>query len=83
MGTKEQGGPETFKFNTAWNDTDKKFFISLISRKSYHTARLNLEPEEYAVILNRMVSTYERQMFPVEPIPHIDPDDEMKDLAVK
>ena len=64
MGTREQGGPETFKFNTAWNDIDKKFFISLISRKSYHTARLNLEPEEYAVILNRMVATFERQVHP-------------------
>ena len=62
MGTKEQGGPETFKFNTAWNNIDKKFFISLISRKSYHTARLNLTTEEYAVILNRMVAVYEMQV---------------------
>jgi len=94
MGTKEQGGLETFKFKSYYNLLDDKFFISLTSRKSFHTARLNLTAEEYANILNNMVKAYERVIYPDKPQPltgikdptlelrsrHIDPDDEMKGL---
>jgi len=53
-GTKEQGGLETFKFRSSYNNIDKKYYISLTSRKTFHTARLNLDPEDYREIVRKM-----------------------------
>ena len=78
MGTKEQGGPETFKIKTSYNPTEERFFISLTSRKTFHTARMNLTAEEFKVILDRMVSAYENVVYPRTP--EVDPDNEMKGL---
>ena len=87
MGTKEQGGPETFKIKTSYNPTEERFFISLTSRKTFHTARMNLTAEEFKVILDRMVSAYENVVYAnnsntssdVDNFRHlIDPYDEMK-----
>ena len=59
-GTKEQGGLETFKFRSAWNDLEKGFYIRLTSRKTLHTARLQkLTVEEYKEIIESMVRAYE------------------------
>jgi len=53
-GTKEQGGLETFKFRSSYNNIDKKYYISLTSRKTFHTARLNLDREDYQEIVRKM-----------------------------
>jgi len=53
-GTKEQGGLETFKFRSSYNNIDKKYYISLTSRKTFHTARLNLDKEDYERIVKNM-----------------------------
>jgi hypothetical protein len=53
-GTKEQGGLETFKFKSSYNSLDKKYYISLTSRKTFHTARLNLDKQDYEKIVKNM-----------------------------
>jgi hypothetical protein len=62
MGTKEQGGLETFKFKSAYNNLEKKFYISLTSRKTFHTARLNISQDEFKHILDNMVVAWEDNM---------------------
>lgn len=63
-GTKEQGGLETFKHKASYNGLEEKFFISLTSRKTFHTARLNLSAEEFKHILDGMVISYENVVYP-------------------
>lgn len=65
MGTKEQGGPERFKFKAAYNNIDKKFYISLTDRKDpWLTQRLNISTEEFRQIIEGMVIAYEDVIYP-------------------
>ena len=65
MGSKEQGGLDRFKFKAAYNNLDKKFYISITDRKDpWLTQRINLDTEEFRHILNGMIVAYEDVIYP-------------------